>query len=48
MARDQGFVTSRGRYVGREEGQQLQKAAGLPSACPSGYRAKLLFSEDLY
>ena len=45
---EQGFVTSRNRYVGREEGLRLQKAAGIPSACPSGYRARDLFSEDLY
>lgn len=46
--RDQGFVTSRGRYVGREEGLRLQLAASVPSACPSGYRSRELFSEDLY
>lgn len=48
MSCDQGFVTSRGRYVGREEGLALQQAAGIPSACRSGYRARELFSEDLY
>jgi len=45
---DQGFITSRNRYVTREEALQLQHAAGIPSACPSGYRARQLFSEDLY
>lgn len=45
---DQGFITSRNRYVGREEGLRLQIVAGIPSACPSGYRARELFSEDLY
>lgn len=45
---DQGFITSRNRYVTREEGLALQKAAGIPSADPSGYRARELFSEDLY
>lgn len=45
---DQGFVTSRNRYVTREEGLALQHAAGIPSADPSGYRARELFSEDLY
>ena len=44
----QGFVTSTNRYVDRQEGLRLQKAAGLPSACPSGYRKSDLFSEDLY
>lgn len=47
-AADQGFVTSRNRYVGREEGQRLQLAAGVPSADPCGYRGDILFSEDLY
>lgn len=45
---DQGFVSSRGRYVTREEGLALQLAAGMPSADPSGYRKRELFSEDLY
>jgi hypothetical protein len=48
MGVDQGFITSRNRYVGREEALALQLAAGIPSACPSGYRKGLLFSEDLY
>jgi len=48
MCRDQGFITSRNRYVGREEALQLQLAAGIESVCPSGYRRSQLFSEDLY
>jgi hypothetical protein len=48
MGGDQGFVTSRNRYVDREEGLKLQLAAGIKSACPSGYRVRELFSEDLY
>lgn len=48
MCREQGFVTSTGRYVDREEGLRLQLAAGIPSARPSGYRKRELFSEDLY
>jgi hypothetical protein len=48
MCGDQGFITSRNRYVGREEGLALQQAAGIASACPSGYRTRQLFSEDLY
>jgi hypothetical protein len=43
----QGFLTSRGRFVNRDEGLQLQFAAGIESAAPSGYRAEL-YSEDLY
>lgn len=45
----QGFVTSRNRFVSREEGRVLQDAAGVSSADPGGYRGDdLLFSEDLY
>lgn len=44
----QGFITSTGRYVSREEGRKLQEAAGIPSADPEGYRYNTLFSEDLY
>lgn len=42
----QGFITSRGRYVTREEGYQLQVAAGVGSK--NGYRGERLYSEDLY
>ncbi len=48
MSVEQGFITSRNRFVGREEALKLQQAAGLPSVDPSGYRARELFSEDLY
>lgn len=44
----QGFVTSRNRYVTREQGRKLQDAAGIKSADPEGYRGTTLFSEDLY
>lgn len=44
---EQGFVTSRNRYVDRAEGLRLQLAAGVPSADSGGYRGEL-FSEDLY
>lgn len=44
----QGFVTSRNRYVTREEGRKLQDSAGIKSVDPEGYRGKTLFSEDLY
>lgn len=45
----QGFITSRGRYVGRAEGAALQRAAGLKSR--AGWEFKegdILTSEDLY
>lgn len=44
----QGFITSRGRFVEREEALTLQLMAGIPSAAPGGYRGKILFSQDLY
>jgi hypothetical protein len=44
----QGFITSHNRFVDRIEGRSLQDAAQLASADPNGYRATLLFSEDLY
>lgn len=45
---EQGFVTSRNRYVDRAEGYRLQVAAGIESQAPGGYRGEQLFSEDLY
>jgi hypothetical protein len=45
---DQGFVTSRNRYVTREEGLALQLAAGIYSAKDNSYHKRVLFSEDLY
>ena len=45
---DQGFITSTGRFVSREEGRKLQDEAGITSADPTGYRAGTLYSEDLY
>lgn len=44
--RDQGFVTSLNRYVGREEALAIQKAAGIP--CFRGEYGSELYSEDLY
>lgn len=48
----QGFVTSKNRYVDRQEGLALQLAAGIPSADKGreggGYHCTDLFSEDLY
>lgn len=45
---DQGFMTSRNRYVGCEEALELQLAAYKASAAPGGYRPPALYSEDLY
>lgn len=44
----QGFITSRNRYVEREEGLKLQLAAGIASVSPDGYRPPNLYSQDLY
>lgn len=44
----QGFITSRNRYVTREQGRKLQDKAGIPSADKGGYMKGTLFSEDLY
>lgn len=45
---EQGFVSSKNRFVTREVGRRLQEVAGIPSADPGGYRGDTLFSEDLY
>lgn len=47
---DQGFVTSAGRFVEREEAMQIQMASGRPSRCSNdgSYQGTILFSEDLY
>lgn len=45
----QGFITSKNRYVDREEGFIIQVNSGIKSANPEGYNSlHLLFSEDLY
>lgn len=45
-----GFLTSRGRFVDREEGMALMRASGLPShyGRDGKYVGAGLFSEDLY
>lgn len=48
QAEAQGFITSWGHFVTREEGRKLQDAAGIPSEDPNGYHGTTLFSEDLY
>lgn len=47
---NQGFVTSKNRYVDRLEGARIQKAAGIKSKMPKGqeYLHGELYSEDLY
>lgn len=46
---DQGFITSRNRYVNRAEGLLLQETAGIKSANHEGeYWGHELYSEDLY
>ncbi len=46
---EQGFLTTRGRFVARAEARSLQEAAGIPSTCEGGYRKDgWLYSEDLY
>lgn len=50
FGREQGFVTSRNRFVSRVEACKLQVAAGIESVL-SGAEAYLhgeLYSEDLY
>lgn len=44
----QGFITSRNRFVSREDGRRLQDAAGIKSIAPGGYRGAKLYSEDIY
>lgn len=48
MARQQGFVTSRNRYVDRAEAMEIHRAAGGKSACYGELRGDVLFSEDCY
>ncbi len=47
---EQGFLTSRGRFVDRCEGMSLMRASGLPSHYhrDGAYVGDELFSEDLY
>jgi hypothetical protein len=47
---EQGFMTTKGKFVDRREAYRMMIENDIPSACPSGYRHKLveLFSEDLY
>lgn len=47
-AAEQGFITSRNRFVGREVGANLQRVAGIISAHTKELPVGMLFSEDLY
>ena len=48
LPNDEGFITSRNRYVTRAEGLKLQLEAGIKSVDPEGYKVSQLYSEDLY
>jgi hypothetical protein len=45
---DQGFMTSAGRYVGREEAQNIARAAGQPFTASGGRSDPKLYSEDVW
>ncbi len=45
---DQGFLTSTGRFVGREEALNIAEAAGQPLIDHPSRHPKWLFSEDLW
>lgn len=45
---DQGFITSTGRFVEREEALQIAIASGQPMIDHPSRHARLLFSEDLW
>jgi len=48
LSRDQGFITSKNRYVRRKEACILQNKAGIKSIWSGKEIKKILFSEDLY
>lgn len=48
MKKEEGFITSKNRYVGREEARKIHEAGGFKSVDKDGYRGDILFSEDLY
>lgn len=45
---NQGFLTNRGRFVGREEALQIALASGQPLIDHPSRHATQLFSEDLW
>jgi len=48
MSTNQGFITSRNRFVNRAEGAKLQNEAGIKSFRTGEPINDMLFSEDLY
>ncbi|WCD56276.1 hypothetical protein [Caulobacter phage RLK] len=45
---EQGFLTSKGRFVGREEALRIAVTSGQPMIDHPSRHARLLFSEDLW
>lgn len=45
---DSGFITSTGRYVGREEALQIALSSGQPMIDHPSRHNTMLFSEDLW
>lgn len=45
---DQGFLTSTGRYVGREEALEIALSSGQPMIDHPSRHKTMLFSEDLW
>ena len=45
---ESGFLTSEGRFVGREEALRIVLASGQPMIDHPSRHARLLFSEDLW
>lgn len=45
---EQGFMTSKNRFVTRKQGRKLQDDAGIKSVDRTGYQTDTLYSEDLY
>lgn len=48
LASDQGFLTSTGRFVGREEAHEIAVASGQPMIEHSSRICGTLYSEDLW
>lgn len=45
---NQGFITSKNRFVNRHTAYCLQIGNKIESVAPGGYRGQELYSEDLY
>lgn len=48
MNKEEGFITSLNRFVGRQEARKIFEAGGFKSVDKDGFRGDILFSEDLY